>query len=764
MTISSRLLRMLAASTAAAAVSGAVSAQTEQGGATAQTQQEEDRAVAEIEEIVVTASRREQQLQDAPLAISVFDPEELAIGGLTTLEELANYTPGVNFSDGGSAALQTVTMRGVSQTLVSPTVAIYLDDIPLGGSGTFGEAASQAQDLVRVGGMERIEIAKGPQGTLFGASSMGGMIRYVTGDPSTARDLTGRFSVDFSQTKEGGHNHLANGYLDIPFVEDRLGLRVSGFFNENGGFIDRDLASVDGAAEDVNAWKVRGGSAKLVAHFSDRFTGNFVYLRSDTEFDGINSVDLAGPPFEPVAGPFLSLQSARKSTTSFEVFGGTFSYDFGWADLISTTSYQEVTFVTEQDQLVALGPLIELFAGTGPGSVEAAPFTQFVGTDRFIEEIRLSSKDTGSLEWLLGGFISLEDSDNTQLLVGEPIDFTLLDAAFPAELNEYALFGDITYYITERFDVTVGARISFTDSNVLLTDEVGLLIADLPETTDSNAVPTMMFNARYRPHENVSLYTRIARGFRPASANLPVLDEQGDPVAPPLIEEDTLWSFEGGAKGGLLDGRLLFDFAGWYLTWSNLQANVVVRGVGTGGNSDSDVSAFGFEGALTLRPLEGLSIGATFAFTDSELDDDETAAFGALAGEDMPGLSKWTWTLDGDYEFPIISDWSGFFGGGVRYIGDRRTGFEGGVGENGEIITPRTVNFPIDSYLLADFRAGISLKTVSGKEVTLSFYANNAFNNFAFTDGSAVPVVQGLFATAQVVQPRTLGAVIAASF
>ena len=760
--ISSRLLQMLAASTAAAAVNGAVSAQTEQGTATGQTQQDEDSAVVEIEEIIVTASRREQHLQDAPLSISVIDPAEFALGGLTNLQDVVNYTPGVNFSDGGSPALQTITMRGVSQTLVAPTVAIYLDDIPLGGGGQFGDAGAQAQDLVRAG-MDRIEVSKGPQGTLFGASSMGGVIRYITGDPSAVEEIRGNFSIDFSQTKEGGQNHLAQGKLDIPIVQDRLGLRLTGFFEDNGGFIDRDISAVGGAKEDVNASEVRGGSAKVVAHFSDRFRGEFLYLRNDAEFNGINSVDLQGPPFQPIAGPFTSLQGQQTNLSTFQVFGGTFKYDFGWGDLVSTTSYQEQTLTQVQDQTVALGPLIEQFAGTGPGSVAEAPFVQFVETERFVEEIRLSSKDTRDLEWIVGGFISLEDSNNTQELTGEPIEFTLIDAAFPADFNEYALFGDVTYYLADNLDVTIGGRISFTDTSVFLTDEIGLLVQELPETTDSNAVPTMMFNVRYRPNETLSLYTRIARGFRPASAALPVLDETGEPAVPPIVEEDTLWSFEGGAKGQLLDGLAIFDFAGWYLTWSDLQALVRVRGVNTGGNANSDVSAFGFEGSLTLRPFEGFRIGSTFSFTDSELDDDETTAFGGVAGEDMPGLSKWTWTLNGNYEFPISSNWRGFMGGGARYIGKRSTGFEGGVGEDGQIITPEIVNFPLDSYLLADFRAGVTLAT-NDKEVTLSFYANNAFDNFAFSNGSAIPVVQGLFATAQVVQPRTLGAVISMSF
>lgn len=714
----------------------------------------------ELGRVLVTASRRQEMLQDVPMSVSVVNPDQFATGGLKTLEDVAEYTPGVNFSGGVAPGFQTITMRGVSQTLVTPTVGIYLDDIPLGGGGQFGGASGQEPDLVSTG-LERIELVKGPQGTLYGATAMGGVVRYITSDPSLDDTVHGGLLTDGSNTKGGSSNILYRGWGSIPLVKDRLGIRLAGFFNDLGGFVDRDAGSVSGPGLNVNGGRIRGGTAKMVGHLTDDLTGSLMYLRSDTQFRGLNSVDLQGPPFEPIVGKFKSLQSDQPGFTSFQVVGGTLQYDFPWASLLSSSSYQDVKFGSRQDLTVPLGPLIELIAGTGPGSVTSAPFTAFVRTQRAVQEFRLTSKRffDDRLEWIAGAFVSHEKSTNKQALSGQPIDFTLLDVNFPSKQNQGALYGDLTWFFTPKFDATVGTRLSITHTNVFLADSVQLLVQNLPLTRDKKTNETYMFNVRYRPFENLSLYSRVASGFRPESANLPVLDASGQPAVPPIIKQDRLWSFEGGFKGNLLDGLVAYDFAGWHLIWRDLQAIVNVRGVGTGGNANSDVQASGLEATLGVHPAWWVALNTNFAFTHSVLKDDETAAFGALAGERMPGLPRWTVAENADFNFPLINNWRGFFGAGVRFVGKQNTGFNGGTGKDGSAITPLVVNFPLKSYALADVRAGVAVGNVK-----LSFYGTNLFDKFAFRDGSAVPVVQGLFATAQVVQPRTLGGVLSVEF
>jgi outer membrane receptor protein involved in Fe transport len=711
----------------------------------------------DIEEIVVTASRREQALQDAPVSVTAINPDDFSIGGLTTLQDIVSYTPGTYLQDGGSPARQTITMRGVSQTLSAPTVGVYLDDIPLGSGGHWAEANLQMQDLVR-NNLERIELIKGPQGTLYGASSMGGVIRYITKDPST-QDIGGAVSFDISDTREGDLNYLTRGSISWPLIENRLGVSISGFFDNDGGFIDRSEASVDGAATNVNESDVYGGTAKVVAHFTDDFTGTLTYARSDTEYAGTNSINLTGPPFEPVEGDFLSLQGAQDNSTSTEVLGATLEYDFRWATLLSSTSYQEVGFDPASDLVVSLGPLVELLAGTGAGSVTSVPFVQSLSTERFVQELRLTSEPSDKVEWIVGGYYSNEDSSNKQTITGQPVDFTILDIDLPSEVRESAVFGDFTYYITPDFDLTVGARVAYVETGVELTDGPEIITTSLPLVTDDATVDTYLFSARYRPSEDVSLYARIASGYRPSSANLPILDQSGDPVVDPIIETDTLWSYEAGAKGKLYNGAIAYDLAAWYLKWKDLQAPVFIQGISTGGNANSNVTAFGVEGTVLLTPTPDWTVNANFAYANSELDDDETAAFGALAGENMTNIPEWSWSLNTNYDFSISADWDGFVGGGLRYVGDRDSGFEGGTGKDGSEITPLIANIPLDHYLAADFRTGVTVGSV-----TASLYVNNLFDEYGLTSGSARPVVQGFAATASVLRPRTIGAVISLRF
>jgi len=190
-----------------------------------------------VEEIIVTATRRAQEVQDVPAAVAVVDPAAYAAGGLTSLSGVLKYVPGVNFNDDGAPGQGSITMRGVANIFSTPSVGIYLDDIPYGSVTAFAEGANFALDAL-LGEIDRIEVIKGPQGTLFGAASMGGSVRYITKEPSLT-DFGGRFSTDLSDTSQGGFNQLYKAGIDVPIVNDKLALGVSGFYQDNDGFIDQ---------------------------------------------------------------------------------------------------------------------------------------------------------------------------------------------------------------------------------------------------------------------------------------------------------------------------------------------------------------------------------------------------------------------------------------------------------------------------------------------------------------------------------------------
>jgi outer membrane receptor protein involved in Fe transport len=740
--------RWLAGVSALALATGVAQAQD-----TANTPEE----TAQDDVIVVTASRREESLQDTALSVTAINPDEMALNGLTRLREVVEFAPGVHFSGGGSPIGNTITMRGVAQTGRASTVGIYVDDVPIGSSNSFAAGPSLHFDGVQ-GDVERVELVRGPQGTLYGSSSMGGVVRYITRDPST-QAFEGNVQADVSTTEEGGVNQNFSGRIAIPLVEDRIGLSVAGYYEDFGGFIDRIAASPTGAAEDVDAYEREGISVRLVANPTERIRTALMFMQSGTTSTGGNVVALAGPPFTPVNGPFATDEGAAALDDDFSLYAATFSYEFDWGTLISSTSYQERSNSNAQDLVATFGTLIDLLSGNPAGTTTSAFFTGLTRTERYVQEIRLSSNGDGPLEWTVGGIYSDEDSSNIQTLYGEPTNFLALDVDLGSELVEYAAFGNLTYYLNPDFDLTFGARLAGIESSVSLVDGPQLIVANLPETTSEDTVDTYSFTARYRPSDNLSLYGRIASGYRPQNANLPLLDAQGNNAAPAIIATDTLWSYELGAKGSSFDGNIEYDVAVWYIDWKDLQAVTFVNGATTGGNANSDVTAYGFEGSLAWRPADGVSIVGGLAYSNSTLDDDETAAFGALAGENLRLLPEWSGSIQANYDFAISPDMLGFISGAVRYVGERDTGYEGGVTGDGTVIAPLIANFTLDDYVVTNISGGISRGPV-----TATVYVNNVFDEYAFTGGSARPVVGFTRATANVLQPRTIGAVLSVDF
>lgn len=493
----------------------------------------------QIEEVIVTASRRSETLQDTPLSVTTFDPGQLAVGGLTKLSDVLDYTPGVYFSGGSAPTHNTISMRGVSTFTSAPTVGTYIDDIPLGSSSGKADGAGLVLDAMKAG-IERVEIVKGPQGTLYGASSMGGIVRYVTADPSK-EDFSASIGTDMSVTDHGRSNQQYTGRLSVPLMKDRVGFTFSGYYEEIGGFIDRIPQSASGADRDVDGSENYGGLAKLGVNFTDRFSGSLLAMHDKVTFNGRNIVALdGGPPFVPANGPYDTDTAHSDDESTFDLVGATLNYEFDFANLISSTSYQEREVLSTTDLVADFGPLVALFCGC---TVNNAPFTGSTTTDRFVQEVRLVSKAAdkaaGNMEWTVGAIYSKEKSGNGQRLAGLPSNFLLLDVNIPSTVEETAAFANFTYYLTPDFDLTVGARIADVKASVEVVDGPQILLNNVPPTKVSDTVDTYSFSARYRPTDSLSLYGRIASGYRPASANLPLI-QNGQNAAPAIVKSDTL--------------------------------------------------------------------------------------------------------------------------------------------------------------------------------------------------------------------------------
>lgn len=703
----------------------------------------------EVEEIIVTASRRAQQVQDVPASVAVIDPQAFAAGGVTSLSGVLKYIPGVNFNDDGAPGQGSITMRGVANIFSTPSVGIYLDDIPYGSVTAFAEGANFALDSL-LGNVDHIEVIKGPQGTLFGAASMGGSLRYITREPSLT-DFKGRLATDLSETSQGGFNQLYKAGVDVPIVSDKLSLGVSGFYQDNEGFIDQATRPED----DVNDAELRGGQATLLFKPSDAFKVKLNYLDQKFEFSSQNSVPFDVTTGQPLFGRYQQSTAPGGQPTAIEykLSSATFEYQADWATATLASSYQEFAQNAVLDLTRFFGPLVDEQAGDPPGT-NTVPLEQIISTDRWAHEFRLTSANNEHLEWLVGLYYTKEESSNFQKAVGQPSGFNLVTQQFPSDYKEKALFGNVTYYFTPKLDATVGARFSSNDMSVLFTGTGFLAGPALPRQTVSDDVRNYLFNVRYRPNDDLSLYVRIADGYRPASANLPLLDPNtGDVISVPFVKADSLWSYEVGAKGKLADGAVGYDVAVYRIKWQDLQVFRSLGGVNVGGNADSDVTANGVEATLTLQPTSALNLVATMAYARSELDDDDPS-IGGLSGEQLPGIPEWTFSLSGDYDF-MLGSLDAFVGGGVAYQDQRKTSFNGGVGSGGVVIAPPNANFDADNYTTADLRTGVRFGRYK-----FSIYAINLFDEYGFQRATTV----GTQGNAAILRPRTIGAVFSADF
>lgn len=721
-------------------------------------------AELETEMIVVTASRREQNLQDVPMSVTVVEPNLFVNAGLSSIQDVISYTPGFNFNTAGTGGQTvgrpkgsgTISARGVGQqgfgNVSTAVVGVYVDDVQIGNSTiTFDGLLAD---------LERIEFLKGPQGTLYGATSVGGAIRYVSRKPSLD-EVRGRVAADLSSTRNGGFNQIYSARFSAPIVTDRVGISIGGYYEDDGGFIDSVAPDGSVLREDADEYDSFGAFGDILFRFSDRFEFRGRYFHQEVDYTDTSFVRLlddGSGVLEPVAGRFQHpTEGDLPHETENRIFSGTFEYVFDWAILTSTSSYVDFSHVRGIDNPADsfLAQLVDdSLEGNPPGTTTVVEFRDGGQTEKFVQEIRLTSDNSGTLEWLAGLYYTDEQQSEANSLIARPTNFDLSSSDQTIDSQEYAAFGNLTYYITPDIDVTAGMRIARYERDIAGSASGEITGEITPIESVDDTVDTYLFALRYRPHEDLSLYARIASGYRPGRGIVPVVNTTTGQETPPVLESDSLWSFELGTKGVLADGLVGYDLAAWYILWDNFQTTLRLPGISTAGNATGGITSRGIEGNVVLRPTGNLSITTGFAFTDSTLDEDEPL-FSGTAGQQLPYEPKWTVSARARYDFALATNVDGHVGGGVRYIGDQRSAFEDRDGFN-----PSRVNVPIDSYVIADLEAGVLFGHFSA-----NLYVKNLFDEYALTSINGQRRNDGsIDGRSALVRSRTIGIVLSAQF
>lgn len=662
-----------------------------------------------ISEIIVTATRRSESAITVPISITAFDQSQLDRRSIKDVGDLARISPGLRYSGG------QVAIRGITALAGAGTTGVYIDDTPIqtrtpvqGGTSTV---------FPRIFDLERVEVLRGPQGTLFGAGSQGGTLRFITPEPSlTSFSAYGRGEVSF--TEHGDPNYEAGIAVGGPLVEDKIGVRASVATTHDGGYIDR-VSFFNGQTNSSNS----NSADSLVARFAGvaalterlRITPSIYYQRVDQKDSNTIWRD---------AGPYKSFtEIPSPSVDRFILPAISVDYDFGTVAFKSITS----RFIRDTD---ATSRFYHSFAqgcppgGQAPGypadrcgliypqipNYVLADITK-VTQRNWAQEFRLTSTNDSPFSWVVGLFYQnnkqtyheVEDEplvgQLTQLLFGMSLyDYAgvgqdLIDGryAFIQDTflhdKEIAAYGDFTYALTDRLKATVGLRysktsFSFTDRSDGPFGASGS--GPLMTSGKSSEKPfTPKFNVSYDLGQG-TLYATVAKGYRQGGANgaLPnfcaaQLAELGIVGAPPPYKSDSVWSYEIGAKKRF-GNTLEIASSVYQIDWTGIQGSIPLNSCSysyTGNFGKARVR--GFDVQLTVQPVRGLQLGGTLAYNDGKYKETierpnarPTDALLALDGAPIPNSPKWQATASAEYSFPVSSAVDGYIRGDYRYSGD----------------------------------------------------------------------------------------------
>ncbi|NTZ43283.1 TonB-dependent receptor [Altererythrobacter sp. SALINAS58] len=738
------------------------------------------------EVIIVTAQRREQLLIDVPLSISVVGEETLERQVARSFIDYAQLVPGLTVTQENPGETRLI-LRGINTGSAGSTVATYVDDIPFGASGSLSNGAILAGDFDTFD-VARVEVLRGPQGTLYGSNSLGGVLKFVTNKPDTDQ-FEMRAQAGVEDTRYGELSYLGNAMVNVPLGQS-LAFRVSGFYRDTGGYVGAPARG----GSDVNGSKSYGGRASLLFTPTEALSIRLMALLQKIETDSPSSFQadpLTMRPLDALTGAFTSEADrtrferiAEFNDLDYRVYSGTADYDFGFATLTSITSYSEQT----RDELgdistnAARGLANAIYAPASPSSVGLA-FENDVEVEKFTQEVRLQSVNSDRFEWLIGAYYT----DEKTALIQEFLPFELTSQAFlptqgsfgpftfdrfvvsgiDANYEEMAGFANATFKFSDRFDVSLGGRYSHNEQSS--TQQVTQLGMGEPQFGDSSeGVFTYSVSPRFELSDWTAIYARVAKGYRSGGPTFIPPGASSD--FPTEFDSDTLVSYEVGLRTQTVDGRFALDGAVYYVDWENIliisTADSAAGPVGVNTNGGR-ARVKGAELTATMRPTRGFNIVGTLAYVDAELLDDTVPPggglnlTGGLAGDQLPYTPEISANISADYEWSLGSDVEAFIGGNVRLVGDQTGGFNAGYrAAFGERIR-------IDGYETVDLRAGVNFG-----RFTMQAFARNVFDTYGVVSAGgfpfSVPADLGGNATPLInvstIRPRTIGLLFGAGF
>jgi outer membrane receptor protein involved in Fe transport len=740
----------------------------------------------ELVEIVVTAEKRESTVQKTPISMTAISGSELQAQGLSDFQSVAQQVPGISFKTSGPGQTE-YEMRGLTSTGgESPTVGFYLDDAVL----TPAAMAQNGKTVIdpSLFDLNRVEVLRGPQGTLYGAGSMGGTIKLVTNQPDPKAFAINAEVIGSDTANGGGFNHTENVMLNIPLMQDVIALRIVGTDKYIDGWIDRKVVSpfpvevnnstargdVAGAPviadhSHSNTERLKAGRALLLVQPNDRFSVTLGAMHQNLTQDALNIID--SPPLNEAHYQPFDVSEPFKDT--FDLYTLTAKFNFDPFQVTSATAYWDRQQNQTQDISEAMqdyiggffGPPAAFpflpnqtvtegggtFFGLGAGSISEDDYTR-----QFSEELRVASTGDGPLQWLAGGYYSSFGA-TSHVFSFYPVTAdgfngnfgtnNLADNHRKVDIDQYALFGNASYQLPNKFKVTAGARYYLYHSNSV-TSVSGVSANGTSNPLfglAQNSGVTPKIDLAYIPDDNTTIYAAVSKGFRPGGPNSPIPVPPCAAQAPTQFGPDSVWNYELGEKLRFFDARVSVNGAVYYEDWTNVQQQVAPTcGFKFTANAGK-ATVYGAELEVTVLLAPGFVFSQNMDYTNAKNSTTLPAA-GIVSGERLLDVPQFTANTSLSYKQPI----------------DDRMSLVARV-TNSYVDSIQDITFTRNSlppYDLVGLRAGVDAGRWSA-----FLFADNLTNKMALlSDTGALSANISILNRIATNQPRTIGVDLSVKF
>lgn len=722
-------------------------------------------AIESGSDIVVTGTRRgDASVKDTALAITAFTGEQLERANVSSLADLRILDPSINIQSFGATQTKIV-LRGIDSN-VGATTSLYLDESAvLGGLGS--NILGDGKPGIRLHDIDHVEVLKGPQGTLFGTSSMAGTLRVITRKPNLDQ-FEGSIDLQGAAVKGGNALYMGNMTLNAPLVKDKVALRVTGWLENGGGYIDHRLTS-GAVLANSNDQFVKGIRAELLFQVTDDFKLLGTVLHQDSDVKGTQA-------FTQAAGPYLNTSpTSELYHDNYNLYALTADYDLGFGTIVANGSYSDQQVLNAKDST----PTNISFGVNAPLS-----FVPRIWFKDYNAELRFASKFAGPLQIVAGAYYEHSDTlyqtNAIRATAGDlPVCFSYAECrpfALPGRgnsvyefgtnsqrvIDQYAVYAQADWKILPTVTATAGIRYFSADIHDVVTN-LQTVFPDyvfgnvtVPSTTGdtkgSNHKPSYNAAVLWKVSPSISVYARAASGFRVGGVNTTssLAAAQGA-IIPPTYGPDSLWDYELGVKGYLFERAVFFELTGYHIDWSNQQLSATSAGAFGYTINAGKTRSNGVEFNATVKPVHGFSLSGNVTYVDAKLAQDLPAdvtragTFGKK-GDRVPLTPKWSASLGAEYEVPLSDSSSAFVSGNATYHGDSFSSFSRAT----------TFDTYLPSYVLVGAKAGVRLR--SGLDV--SVYGDNLGNAIAYL--GVVPSLDGT--RVFTARPRTIGLRLSSRF